>query len=132
MQTALTIVDASPTGKVFAEVSVTILSEKLTIRAIIEARVRQEVARFNADTQAVVFSGLVQPTDTESELNGYRLRRRRQLDPDAQVAHALDAFERNGFFMLVNDQQVDDLSQEIIVTPRTTVSFVKLVPLVGG
>jgi hypothetical protein len=36
------------------------------------------------------------------------------------------------FVMLVGDRQIEDLSAEIDLTTDPVVSFVKLVPLVGG
>lgn len=91
-----------------------------------------EVERFNAKEGETVFRGLVQPTDTETALNGYRLRKPRLLDAEAQCALAVKGFGSNGFFVLVNDRQAESLDEEIIVGPDTKVSFVKLVPLVGG
>jgi hypothetical protein len=74
----------------------------------------------------------VQPTDAEQTLNGFRVRDHRQIDWKQQSERACDAFERNGFFVLVDDRQPDSLDEEITVGPDTRVSFVKLVPLVGG
>ena len=34
--------------------------------------------------------------------------------------------------MLVDDRQVDELDEEIEIRPDTTVTFLKLVPLLGG
>jgi hypothetical protein len=34
--------------------------------------------------------------------------------------------------LLVDDRQVDELEEEIEIRPDTTVTFLKLVPLVGG
>jgi hypothetical protein len=46
----------------------------ITIRELIRLRVREEVARYNAQpTQR--FNGLVRPADAEEDLNGYRMRR---------------------------------------------------------
>ena len=45
---------------------------------------------------------------------------------------ALEAFGRNGFFVLVGDKQAVSLDEEFEVKVDTEVSFVKLVPLVGG
>lgn len=132
MQAALRIVDATPTGTVLRSASIELVSERVTVREIIERRVRQEVASFNGQRDEMVFNGLVQPSETEIELNGYRMKRRRELDPEAQCKHALEAFEANGFFMLADDRQVESLDEEIVVTVGTTVSFVKLVALVGG
>ncbi len=131
MLAALKIVDETPTGEVLREVTLMLASERITVRELIERRVREEVASFNARSTDV-FHGLIQPSDTERELNGYRLRKPRQLDADAQCTEALRAFESNGFFMLVDDRQAESLDEEIIVGPDVRVSFVKLVPLVGG
>jgi len=54
------------------------------------------------------------------------------IDAEKQTYVALDAFQKNGFFMLVNDYQVGDLHEEILVDEHTKVSFVRLTPLVGG
>lgn len=107
------------------------LNESLTVREIIRRRVYQEVAEYNA--QGVdVFYGLVQPTDAERALNGYRLRAPRRLDWEAQYAKAVEAFERRGYIMLVNDQQVTDLDAIVDLRAGAEVTFLKLVPLVGG
>jgi hypothetical protein len=42
------------------------------------------------------------------------------------------AFKRNGFVVLVDDRQVTDLDEVLEVSADTEVSFVRLVPLVGG
>jgi hypothetical protein len=79
-----------------------------------------------------VFSGLVQPTDTEATLNGYKLRENRKLDWEVQADAACAAFRRNGFVMLVANHQIEDLDEVIDLSGDLEVSFVKLVPLVGG
>ena len=79
-----------------------------------------------------MFVGLVQPTDAEAALNGYRTRTRRELDWEKQRDAALAAFETNGFFVLVGERQLESLDERIRVELGTEVSFVKLVPLVGG
>ena len=132
MEAAVKIVDETPAGEVVRETRLVLASEKVSAREIIERRVREEVARFNERETGTLFQGLVQPTEAEAELNGYRLRARRRLDPDAQCAKALKAFKSNGFFMLLDDRQVEDLETEIVIGPDTRISFVKLVPLVGG
>ena len=66
-------------------------------------------------------------------LNGEKLPQApRRVDWEAQFARACEAFERNGFFVLVDDRQVEALDDEIELKLDTVVSFVKLVPLVGG
>jgi hypothetical protein len=106
-------------------------AERITVRELLRERVYQEVHDYNARLPEY-FRGLVQPTDAERTLNGYKLRHRRQLDWEEQFERAVASFERNGFMVLVDDRQVDDLDEMIEIGPDTSVTFFKLVPLVGG
>ena len=108
-----------------------LVSERVCGRDIIERRVRQEVAQHN-HAPAEYLRTLVRPTHAEETLNGYRLRTRAPIDADAQVQRALEAFAANGFFLLVDDRQIEHLDESFTVTPNSTVTFIKLVPLVGG
>lgn len=107
------------------------LTEKITVRELIRSRVYQEVKDFNTQ-QPEYFQGLVQPTETEHTLNGYKLRKPRKINWETQFEKAITAFQSNGFILLVDDQQVTELDEEITIAPETAVSFMKLVPLVGG
>jgi hypothetical protein len=131
MAAALVIVDQSPTGASLQRRRLQLVSHRVALRDIIEARVRAEVADHNAQPPTT-FRGLVQPTDTEATLNGYAFRKPRRIDPDVQVAKALAAFEANGFFVLARDRQIEDLDELIDVEDGLEVAFVKLLPLVGG
>ena len=91
----------------------------------------QEVREHNA-RNATRFFGLVQPTDTERELNGYRMGSPRRVDPDKQTEVALAGFERGQILLLVDDRQVDELDATVTLHQGSTVTFLKLVPLVGG
>ncbi|MGB3297094.1 MAG: hypothetical protein WBA76_02410, partial [Phormidesmis sp.] len=100
-------------------------------RELIRSRIYQEVKNYNTQPLAY-FSGLVQPTPRERELNGYRLQKVQQIDWQQQFERAIAAFQSNGFIIVVNDQQLSELEDEIVVAPETTVTFLKLTPLVGG
>ncbi len=130
-EAALKIVDQSPLGEPIHTRTLRLVSNRLPLREIIEARVRQEVEEHNAN-DAPTFHGFIQPTDAEATLNGYRLRKPRDINADEQVAHAFAAFESNGFFVLFDDRQIDDLDLLVEFTPESELAFVKLVPLVGG
>jgi hypothetical protein len=108
-----------------------IFEERLSLREMLRRRVFQEVAEYHAQ-QSDVFRGLVQPGDTEPVRGGYRMRGRRRVDPEEQFTRAVEAFERNGFVVLVGDSQVEDLDAEIELRMGTEITFLKLVPLVGG
>jgi hypothetical protein len=108
-----------------------IFEEELTLRELVRRRVYQEVAEHNA-AQRELFRGLVQPTDAELTLNGYRLREPRRIDADRQFELALAAFAGNGFVVLVGDRQVEELDAVVDLRRDTEVTFLKLVALVGG
>jgi hypothetical protein len=105
--------------------------ERITVRQLIRARVHREVYDYNLDLPEY-FHGLIQPSDAERSLNGFKMRKRRSIDPEKQFELAKRAFYTNEFILLVDDRQVDELEEEIEVRPDTTVTFLKLVPLVGG
>ena len=127
----VTIADATALGRETARQLLTGLPSPVTLRELIRFRVREEVARYNANP-APRFNGLVQPIDAEATLNGYSLTRPRRLDWEKQAVAALEAFEHNGFFVFVGDQQVDDLDEVLSLADTGVVSFVRLVPLAGG
>lgn len=123
--------DETSAGKVDWEVILNDIPHRLTLADLIRRRVREEVARANAEPGRD-FRTLVKPVDTEATLNGYRCRQPKQIDWERQAAVAEEAFKRNGFFVIVGDRQVEDLDEEIDLTVETDVRFVRLVPLVGG
>jgi hypothetical protein len=132
----LTVRDESPAGQSLYEISLEFLSESITVRELIRERVHHEVREFNRQQDKLTFEGLVQPGETEQELNGlrhsYRFKKHRTLDWEAQFALATDAFEKNGFFILIDDKQAETLDEHFVIGPTTDVKFVKLIPLVGG
>lgn len=131
MATAVTIRDETLSGERTTTFTLDFLTARITVRELIRKRVYEEVEKYNRTTPEY-FHGLVQPRDAERVLNGYRLRERRRIDPDAQVSRALSAFERNGFFIIVDDCQVETLDEEITLHVGTEIGFHKLIPLVGG
>lgn len=133
MRTTLTIRDElsfSYNADAF-EFTISLPAEVVTARELIRERLRQEVEAYNS-RRPEYFRGLVQPTDAERTLNGFKLREPRALDWEEQYEKAVEAFGRNGFILLVDDRQVEDIDAVIQLKPQTTVTFLKLVPLVGG
>ena len=118
-------------GKAEHTFTVHVSGETISVRELIRQRVYQEVEQFNS-RQPAVFRMLVQPNDTERTLNGYKFHKPRLVDPETQFEKAIEAFNGNGFIILVDDRQVESLETEIALFPETSVTFLKLVPLVGG
>ncbi len=107
------------------------LDERITAKEFIRRRIYDEVLIHNTKT-GDAYNGLVTPEDAERTLNGAKMRTPRQLNWEAQFAKALEAFERNGFVMLADDKQIESLNDELELRDGCTVTFLKLVPLVGG
>jgi hypothetical protein len=131
MQATLTIHDETASGQKTNTLTLDCLMERMTVRELIRARIYQEVQDYN-HREPECFRGLVEPTNAERVLNGYKLKAKRKIDWNEQFERALEAFRRNGFFILVGDNQAENLDQEFEVKVDTEISFVKLVPLVGG
>ncbi|MCT2277916.1 hypothetical protein M3G91_09800 [Micromonospora chalcea] len=53
-------------------------------------------------------------------------------DPEERTRLTLDAFRRNAFVVLVVDRQVTELDEKVRLHAGSRVTFLKLVPLVGG
>ncbi|HMA08089.1 MAG TPA: hypothetical protein VKP68_09510, partial [Ramlibacter sp.] len=118
-------------GKTEHTFRVRVPGESISVRELIRSRVYQEVEEFNT-RQPEVFRLLVQPGDAERTTNGFRMREPRFIDPQDQFAQAIEAFDRNGFVVLVDDRQVERLDARIDLRADTLVTFLQLVPLVGG
>lgn len=127
----VTVYDETTSGGRTNELTLEFLDERITVRELIRSRVYQEVTEYNA-RMPEYFRGLVQPTDAERVLNGYRVRERRRLDWEAQYENAIAAFRGNGFMILVDDRQVVELDEVVELRHDAAVTFLKLVPLVGG
>jgi hypothetical protein len=131
MATTIRIYDETTSGERSDALTLDFLTEVVTVRELIRARVYQEVTEYNAK-QPARFTGLIQPVASERRLNGERSTLPRRIDLEAQYSRALDAFARNGFLLLVDDRQIMELDEEVTLRHDTSVTFLRLVPLVGG
>lgn len=132
MTTTLTIRDEEMTGKTVNEFSLEFPTERITVRELIRSRVYQEVKDHNAKQNQAEFQGLVQPTDAERTLNGFRLKKARQIDWKQQFEKAVEAFENNQVLILVNNYQTESLDETIDIATDTSIAFLRLTLLVGG
>ena len=131
MPTTLRVNDETTSGHKTNTLTLAGLADRLSVRELIRARINQEVSEFN-QREPDCFCGLVAPVEAERTDHGYRLRHRRKIDGEQQLARALEAFQHKGFCVLINDQLAQGLDEEIEVKGDTEVAFVKLAPLVGG
>jgi hypothetical protein len=131
MPATITIRDEATTGEKLNELTLELLNERITVRELIRSRVYQEVKDYNVSRPGY-FRGLVQPTDAETTLNGYKLSKTREIDWKRQFDRALEAFEHHTIIILVDYRQVTNLDEETTIGPGSQVTFLKLVRLAGG
>jgi hypothetical protein len=132
-------------------------AERISARDLIRCRIEADVALHNAAERAR-YTGevaayeanrdapnewLVTPGAVERALNGERRaygprpgvrtpESMTLIDSEPLIVVALEAFARNGFFMIFDGRQVVDLDEVLTVAQDSTVTFLRLVPLVGG
>jgi len=127
----LIIRDENGLGNVYHEMELSFDKVKVSIRDIITERIYQEVEKYNQQTANYKYS-LVKPKEDEIRLNNPKNKKRRLINAEKQVEVALKAFDNNGFFLLVDNLQAENLDQTVEIKSNTSVSFIKLTPLVGG
>jgi hypothetical protein len=104
-----------------------ILEEQSTLREVIRSRIYQEISEYNASkrTQFLNFSSpkpsCQYPSDATST-----------LDWQVYYKHAITTFEQRSYIVLIDERQVSDLDRPIQLSAHSTITFLKLVPLIGG
>lgn len=127
----IVISDELLNGKITNQFEISIESDSITVRDLISKRVSFEIENYNKKLPEY-FNGLIEPKEAERTLNGYKLKPKQLIDVEKQVYIALDAFQKNGFFVLVDNEQLEELEQQVVLKSTSKISFVKLTPLVGG
>ena len=98
------ICDELLNGTITNQFEISLESDSLTVRDLITKRVSIEIDNYNKRLPQY-FNGLIEPKEAERTLNGYKLKPKQLIDVEKQVYIALDAFQKNGFFVLVDDEQ---------------------------
>ena len=102
MGITVTVRDQSSTGRATGAVELEDIPAAITLRDLIRTRVREGVARSGGG------------------------------DWERQADRAIEAYGRNGFFVLVDDRQVTELDEPLALTADSDIRFVRLVQLIGG
>ncbi len=131
MSATLTVLDETTAGTVNNRMTLEFPTERITVRELIRERVYQEVQDYNRE-KAGSFRGLIQPSEAEVALNGYRLKPGREINWKAQFERACEAYEARRVLVLAGERQTASLDETIEITRGTEVTFLRLVPLVGG
>ena len=75
---------------------------------------------------------LIEPGIEEKYLNKKKTNLRKKINLEKEIQFAEKAFEENNFFILVDDKQYEHLNDKVILEEDSKISFIKLIPLVGG
>jgi hypothetical protein len=118
-------------GTVTHQFEMNLSSNTISVQELIKLRVTKEIEAYH-NRLPEYFNGLVAPVDAERTLNGFKLHPKQMIDIEKQVYIALDAFQKNGFFILLDHQQLESLDEMVTLQSTSKISFVKLTPLVGG
>lgn len=130
MTAVVTVHDESPSGEKLHTLKLRLEGERITVRDLIARRVQQEAAKFNLE-RPVNFHALVQPAEAQETANGFRLPRHRDVDWQKQAEAAYQAFEKTNLAVLLDGKPASSLDDDIIIG-RHQISFLKLMPVVGG
>ncbi len=133
MATTLTVLEKAPGDPDRTEFQLPIMGDKLTVRELIKTYLthQAECSRTDEKKKKWTFAGLFSPQTDNQDCKDHP-KAAVPLSSNEQLEIACKAFSSNKFILLINDQQTTDLEQEIVVTPVTKVTFIRLVPLVGG
>jgi hypothetical protein len=127
----VTCIDETGFGNKTNELHLDLNETTMPLRELLRRRIYQEVSEHNARLRQP-FQGLIQPSETEKTLNGSRVRTPHKLSWERQYRKAVEAFERRGFLVLVDELQVSSLDTDVDLQANPRLTFLKLVPLVGG
>ena len=140
------VVGESPEAPDLPPISLRLLAERLTaaelIRRTVEEQVRELTIRRRLDAEqagrALARHYLsAEEVAAQSRRGAVRFPTGRegkavQLHPAREVAKALRAFEAGTYVILVDGRRVERLDEVVPFSPGTKVTFLRLMPLVGG
>jgi hypothetical protein len=146
MQVALKVFDRNMGRPAKLVRELRLVSERTTARDVIRRRIEVEATELNRAAAGEINStaladSLVVPSLVEMALNGnrrYGFRRNparaaaKVIEVEEQLRIALEAFEKGSFIMLFDGRQITMPDEELTLAESSSVTFIKLTPLVGG
>jgi hypothetical protein len=141
----LTVSGRSLGGKkpLFADLSVALppgLHEDggMTLRHVIDHVVREEVAAFQKRQRDRLMLRALSARQIEDAVergkvdSGGSEIQPQDVDPDAAVGAAIQAFEDGLYFVVVDGQQARELDRQVFLRPDSQITFIRLTLLAGG
>lgn len=112
-------------------ITLIVYDNAVSVRSLIEARVHRLLSA-ESDRQNDTAHPKVDLDSRELELNPSRRANPESNKRQRLIEEACEAFEKNGFFVIVDGVQKDRLDEMVPLTPESEIRFLQLVPLVGG
>ncbi len=111
-----------------------LVSERITAGELIRQRIENEHEK-SVNTDNTVHM-LIAPSPKEIALNGTKAYGPKPIDANAlkekNVQIAFTGFKTNSFLLFFDNKQIESLDETVTVGENCSLTFVKLVPLVGG
>ncbi len=104
----------------------------LPLRDVIAEKVRAEVARAAEEQTMPLSTRYLVEEDLATVRGGAMLFAPPRVRPEHEIERALDAFRQGRYFVIVDGERVDNLDTVLTLQPRTTIDFLRVLPLVGG
>jgi hypothetical protein len=123
--------DEIPGGARSPAVEVCLEPPPRTVRELIRQCVEREVAR-RSTTPPVSPPLRVELAEKERLLNGERSLHQPPLDVEEQFRRACQAFQAQRVILLIGERQALELEEPVEVTSGCEITFLGLVPLIGG
>jgi hypothetical protein len=117
----LVIRDEDSAGNLLNQIEISLSSPVLTLRDVIAERVLQEIETVRKRKNTDLPYGLVSQQAPANE-----------VDYEQELMRALAAFGENRYFVLIDDRQIEDLDEPVSLRDAAIVTFVRLIPIVGG
>lgn len=110
---------------------------RVTLREFIEHVVREEVSAFRQRQKQrrlfnVLTAGEISDGVARGRVDSGGRESVQEVDDEAAVATALQAFEDGLYFIFIDGQQQSDLDATVCITAQSEVTFLRLVALAGG
>ncbi len=111
--------------------------DRLTLRDLITRIVLEEVEAFRERQEERRLTRVLSKAEIEQgvergkvDMGGHDLAQ--EVDPQAAVDTALQAFEDGLYLVVIDEQQQHKLEHEVYLRPNSQVMFIRLVLLAGG
>lgn len=123
----ITLQDASLQDQHQSPWQMDIFEEQSTLREILRSRIYQEVSEYHAKKRSQALC-LITPRPVEPQ----QADATPPVDWQIHYEQAITAFQKRRYLVLINGRQITELDASIHLTNQTTITFLKLIPLIGG